>query len=95
MSVESLAIFVAVGLIAGWLAEKSLQTTGFGLVGALIVGVVGALIGVRFLPEFDIQLGDGIVSALFTATIGAVALLVLVRLLRGGEVWRGSSERGL
>ena len=42
MSGESLLIILLVGLIAGWLAGQIVQGTGFGLVGDLIIGIVGA-----------------------------------------------------
>ena len=62
-----------------------MQGTGFGLVGDLVVGLLGALIGSWLLPQLGIHLGTGLVSAIVNATIGAVLLLLIVRLVRGGE----------
>jgi uncharacterized membrane protein YeaQ/YmgE (transglycosylase-associated protein family) len=87
---ESLAIFLVAGLVTGWLAGMLLQDTGFGAVGDLVIGVIGGFGAGWLLPNFGIQFGGGITSAIVSATLGAVALLVLVRLLRGGNVWRGS-----
>jgi len=56
---------------------------GFGLIGDLIIGIVGAFIGNWLLPRLGIHLGVGIVSAIVNATIGAVVLLLIVRLVRG------------
>jgi uncharacterized membrane protein YeaQ/YmgE (transglycosylase-associated protein family) len=90
MSSESLLVIVLVGLIAGWLAGQIIRGTGFGLIGDLIIGILGAFIGDWLLPQIGIHLGVGIVSAIINATIGAVLLLLIVRLLRGGGNWGGS-----
>jgi uncharacterized membrane protein YeaQ/YmgE (transglycosylase-associated protein family) len=88
MSNESLVVVLAVGLVAGWLAGQIVQGTGFGIVGDLIIGVVGALIGSWMLPQLNVHLGSGIIAAIVNATIGALILLVVIRLVRGGGGWR-------
>src|SRR6187200_2854493 len=93
MSSESLLVILVVGLVAGWLAGQIVRGTGFGIVGDLIIVILGAFIGSWLLPRFGIHLGSGIISAIVNATIGAVLLLFVVRLLRGGGVW-GSRWRG-
>jgi uncharacterized membrane protein YeaQ/YmgE (transglycosylase-associated protein family) len=77
-----------VGLIAGWLAGQIVQDTGFGVVGDLIIGIVGAFIGSWLLPQLGIHLGAGLVAAIVNATIGAVILLLIIRLVHGGSGWR-------
>jgi uncharacterized membrane protein YeaQ/YmgE (transglycosylase-associated protein family) len=57
MSGESLLVILVVGLIAGWLV----QGTGFGIVGDLIIGIIGAFIGEWLLPQPGIHLGSGLV----------------------------------
>jgi uncharacterized membrane protein YeaQ/YmgE (transglycosylase-associated protein family) len=94
MSSESLLIILLVGLVAGWLAGQIVQGTGFGVMGDLAIGVVGAFIGGWLLPQLGIHLGSGIVSAILDATIGAFLLLVIVRLVRGGNGWRARLGRG-
>jgi uncharacterized membrane protein YeaQ/YmgE (transglycosylase-associated protein family) len=89
MSGESLLIILGVGLIAGWLAGQIVQGTGFGIVGDLLIGIVGAFIGSWLLPQLGIHLGLGIVAAIINATIGALILLLIMRLIRGGGGWRG------
>jgi uncharacterized membrane protein YeaQ/YmgE (transglycosylase-associated protein family) len=84
MSGESLLVILFVGLVAGWLAGQIVQGTGFGLVGDLIIGILGAFFGSWLLPQLGIHLGTGLVSAIVNATIGAVLLLLIVRLVRGG-----------
>jgi uncharacterized membrane protein YeaQ/YmgE (transglycosylase-associated protein family) len=90
MSGESLLVILFVGLVAGWLAGQIVQGTGFGIVGDLLVGIAGAFIGSWLLPQLGIHLGTGIISAIINATIGAILLLVVVRLVRGGGRWRRS-----
>ena len=50
LSNESLIVIILVGVIAGWLAGQIMQGSGFGLVGDLIIGIVGAFIGDWLLP---------------------------------------------
>ena len=94
LSNESLLVIVIVGIIAGWLAGKIVDGGGFGLIGDLVVGIIGAFIGDWLLPRLGIHLGTGIVAAFVNATIGAVVLLVLIRLVRGpGWGWRRGWSR--
>ena len=87
MSAESLLVIILVGAVAGWLAGQIVQGTGFGLVGDIIIGIVGAFIASWLFPQLGIHLGAGIVAAIIAATIGAVLLLVIVRLVRRGGRW--------
>ena len=64
MSSESLLVILFVGLVAGWLAGQIVQGTGFGLIGDLIVGILGAFIGSWLLPQLGIHLGTGLISAI-------------------------------
>jgi uncharacterized membrane protein YeaQ/YmgE (transglycosylase-associated protein family) len=87
MSGESLLVVLVVGLIAGWLAGQIVQGTGFGIVGDLLIGIGGAFIGGWLLPQLGLHLGSGIVLAVINATIGALLLLLVIRLVRGGGGW--------
>lgn len=90
MSNESLLVILFVGVVAGWLAGHLVRGTGFGLIGDLLVGIVGAFIGDWLLPRVGVHLGTGLVGAIVNATIGAILLLLVVRLLRGAApVGRG------
>ncbi len=80
MSSESLLVILFVGLVAGWLAGQIVQGTGFGIIGDIVIGILGAFIGSWLLPQLGIHLGTGLVSAILNATIGAVLLLLIVRL---------------
>jgi uncharacterized membrane protein YeaQ/YmgE (transglycosylase-associated protein family) len=84
LSNQSLLVIIVVGIVAGWLAGRVMEGGGFGLVGDLIVGLIGAFIGDWLLPRLGIHLGVGIVALIINAFIGAVVLLLLLRLLGGG-----------
>lgn len=84
MSGESLLVILIVGIVAGWLAGQIVRGTGFGLIGDLIIGILGAFIGSWLLPKLGIHLGAGIVRAIINATLGAIVLLLIIRLVRGG-----------
>jgi len=94
LSSESLLVILLVGLAAGWLAGQIVQGTGFGLIGDMIIGVAGAFIGDWLVPQLGIHLGVGIIGAIINATIGAVVLLFVIRLVRGGGRWSGRSGTG-
>jgi len=87
ISSESLLVILLVGLAAGWLAGKFVDGTGFGLVGDVIIGVIGAFIGDWLMPRLGLYLGAGLVAAIANATIGAIVLLLVIRLSRGGGRW--------
>lgn len=88
LSNENLMIIILVGLIAGWLAGQVMRGAGFGLVGDLIVGLLGALIGDWLLPRLDIHIGVGLLALIINAFIGAIVLLIILRLVGGGARWR-------
>jgi uncharacterized membrane protein YeaQ/YmgE (transglycosylase-associated protein family) len=94
MSTEGLLVIVIVGLIAGWLAGELVDGTGFGLVGDMIVGIIGSFIGHWLLPRIGLDLGAGLISAIVTATIGAVVLLLIIRLVRSAGRWNSGSANG-
>jgi uncharacterized membrane protein YeaQ/YmgE (transglycosylase-associated protein family) len=87
MSGESLLVILLIGAIAGWLAGQIVQGTGFGLIGDIIIGIVGAFIASWLFPQLGIRLGAGIVAEIIAATIGALVLLVIIRLVRRGGRW--------
>jgi uncharacterized membrane protein YeaQ/YmgE (transglycosylase-associated protein family) len=80
----ALIITLVVGGIAGWLASLLVQGTGFGLVGDVVVGILGALIAYWLFPILGITLtlGGGVLGAIIMAFIGAVILLVIVRVIK-------------
>ena len=82
LSGESILVILLVGLIAGWLAGQVVQGTGFGLIGDICIGIVGAFIASWLFPRLGLQLGAGLVREIVNATIGAILLLIIIRLVR-------------
>ncbi len=93
MSNQSLLIILVVGVVAGWLAGQIMRGSGFGIIGDLIVGILGAFFGGWLLPQLGVHLGSGLVPAIINATIGAVVLLFLIGLVRGGGRFGGWGNR--
>lgn len=81
MSLESIVVWLLVGAFAGWLAGVLVKGHGFGLGGNIVVGIIGAVIGGWALGMIGIGM-SGIVGAAIGATIGAVLLLLAIRLVR-------------
>lgn len=81
MTVESLILFLIIGLVAGWLAGRVIRGKGFGLLGNLIVGVLGAIIGGYLFDLLGIGAG-GIIGQIVVAFIGAIVLIFILSLLR-------------
>ena len=75
-------IFIVVGAVAGWLAELVVRGRGFGLIGDIVIGIIGALLASWLLPRLGIYLGPGIIYQIIEAFIGAVILLIILRLIR-------------
>lgn len=82
MTVAALIIFLIIGAIAGWLAGLIVKGYGFGLLGNIVVGIIGAFIAGLLFPALGLAFGGGILAAIIHATIGAVILLVLIRLVK-------------
>lgn len=83
LSNQGLLVVLVVGIVAGFLAGRLVRGAGFGLVGDLIVGVLGSLVGTWLFPRIGLHLGTGTVSAIVNATLGAIVLLLAVRLVAG------------
>ncbi|MBC7830533.1 MAG: GlsB/YeaQ/YmgE family stress response membrane protein [Hyphomicrobium sp.] len=81
MDIQSLLILLLIGAIAGWLAGTLVKGYGFGLVGNIVIGVIGAFIGAWLLPQFGLWEG-GLIGSIISATIGAIILLLLIGLVR-------------
>ena len=75
--------FVIIGAVAGWLAGQFMRGYGFGLLGDIVVGIIGAFIGGYLLPRLRIEIGQGMLGSLIAAFVGAVLLLFVVRLFTG------------
>lgn len=78
----SILWFLVVGVVAGWLAGVLVKGGGFGLVGDLVVGVIGAFLGGFLFSTLGASGGGGLVGSIIVATVGAVVLLFVVRLVK-------------
>jgi len=83
LSGESLLVILLVGLVAGWLAGKIVTGLGFGLIGNIAIGIVGALVGSWLFPRLGIYIGTGIINQIIAATVGAVLVLFIIGSIRG------------
>lgn len=81
MGIEGFLIMLVIGAIAGWLAGQIVSGYGYGLVGNIVIGIVGAFIAGLLLPRLGLGL-DGILGSIIFATIGAVILLFLIRVVK-------------
>jgi len=81
--------WIVVGLIAGWLAGLVVKGGGFGCVGDIIVGVIGGLLGGWIASSF-FHMGDPMsglnIESVVVAFIGAVILIIILRLISGRRV---------
>ena len=82
MAAETILIWLVVGAVAGWLAGVIVKGGGFGLLGDIVVGIIGAFVGGWLLPKLGVHLGAGLVAIIASATIGAIVLLLILRLVR-------------
>lgn len=74
--------FLVIGAIAGWLAGQLVKGRGFGLLGNIVVGIIGALVGGFIFRAAGASPGGGTMGSLITAVVGAVVLLFLSGLIR-------------
>jgi len=81
MDLISLAIFLGIGALAGWLAGVILKGGGFGLLVNIVIGILGAIVGGFAFGLLGISAG-GLLGSILTATVGAVLLLVIVGLIK-------------
>lgn len=81
LDLQALLILLIVGAIAGWLAGTLVKGYGFGLVGNIVIGVIGAFIGAWLMPMLGFGMA-GLIGQIVSATIGAIILLLLIGLVR-------------
>lgn len=78
--------WIIVGLIAGWLAGLVVRGSGFGVLGDIIVGIVGAIIG-GFIAAYAFGIPGAVsgvnLTSIIVAFLGAVLALIIVRAVTG------------
>jgi len=82
VGVESIIIMIVIGAIAGWLAGKIIRGFGFGLIWNIIIGIIGAFIGVWLLTQLNITPFSGFFGSIVNATVGAIVLLFIIGVIR-------------
>jgi uncharacterized membrane protein YeaQ/YmgE (transglycosylase-associated protein family) len=82
MEPTSLIGFLLIGAVAGWLAGLLMRGGGFGLLGNIVVGIIGAFVGGFLFGMVGISAGGGMIGSLVTAVIGAAVLLFVVGLFK-------------
>jgi uncharacterized membrane protein YeaQ/YmgE (transglycosylase-associated protein family) len=82
MEAHSLIAWLIIGAVAGWLAGTFVKGGGFGLIGDIVVGIIGAFIGGWLAGVLHVHVGSGWVSTILTAAAGAIVLLVILRAVR-------------
>ena len=86
MTLETLLLWLVVGLIAGWLAS-AVVGGGFGLLGDIVVGVVGSFLGGFLFRALHVHAPfHGLAGTIFVAFCGAVVLLLLLRVIRSASI---------
>jgi uncharacterized membrane protein YeaQ/YmgE (transglycosylase-associated protein family) len=79
-----LIAWLVVGLIAGWLAGVMMKGSGYGVVGDVIIGLVGAVIG-GFLFGVFVPGTTGFIGSIFVAFLGACVLIFILRAFSSGR----------
>ncbi len=74
--------FILIGAAAGWLGGQFMKGTGFGLLGNIVVGIIGGFLGGFLFNVFGLSSDGSLVGSLVTATVGAIVLIYIVKLLK-------------
>jgi uncharacterized membrane protein YeaQ/YmgE (transglycosylase-associated protein family) len=82
VGIDSIIVMIIVGAIAGWLAGQLVRGFGFGLLWNIIIGIVGAFIGVWLLTQLGFVPFSGFVGSIVNSVIGAVILLIIAGFIR-------------
>jgi uncharacterized membrane protein YeaQ/YmgE (transglycosylase-associated protein family) len=83
----SILAWIVLGLVAGWLAGTLMRGGGYGIVGDIVLGILGAIVGgwlTGLVLGVDLMTGFNIQS-LIVAVLGAVVLVGISRLFTGGR----------
>lgn len=84
LSLSTIVWWLIVGLIAGFLASVVMRGGGYGIVGDIIAGLVGAFVGGWLFSLIGVSAGGGIIGTIIVAFIGACIVIAIVRALSGG-----------
>ena len=73
-----------IGAVSGWLADVIRRGFGFGLLGNIVIGILGAFVGQWLFRELDVSIGSGMLNQIITSVIGALVVLFVIGLLNLG-----------
>ena len=82
MGMTGFLIFLVIGAVSGRLAGHIMRGGGFGLLGDIVIGIVGAVVGGYLFGLAGLSAGGGLIGSIVTATLGAMALLFVIRLVK-------------
>ena len=84
MEPQSIVIWLVIGAVAGFLAGLIMEGGGFGLIGNIVIGILGAVVAGYLFPRLgvSIPIADPIIRSIAVSTIGAVILLFVIGLVR-------------
>lgn len=84
MTVEGIIIALIVGGIGGWLAGVIVKGAGFGIIGNIVIGIIGAFVSSWLLPQLGLSfsVGNALITSILYAMVGAIIVLVLLSLIR-------------
>lgn len=83
MNPGGILAWLLVGLVAGWLAGQFMRGGGFGLIGDIVMGIVGAFVGGLLFAFLLPGSAVGLIGSVVVAFIGAVVLILAIRVLPG------------
>jgi uncharacterized membrane protein YeaQ/YmgE (transglycosylase-associated protein family) len=78
----SLLWFILIGALAGWLAGRITKGKGFGLIGNIVVGILGAVLGGWLFKVMGVYIDGALIGSLVTAVFGAIVLLYMITLIK-------------
>jgi uncharacterized membrane protein YeaQ/YmgE (transglycosylase-associated protein family) len=84
LSLGTVVWWLLVGLIAGFLASMIMRGGGYGIVGDIIVGIIGAFLGGWLFSLLGVSAGGGLIGSIIVALIGAIILIAILRAISGG-----------
>jgi len=82
MSITTILVVLAIGAVSGWLAGVLVKGGGFGLIGDIVIGIIGAVVGGFLFAQLNITMGTGVINDIISSTIGAVVLLFVIGLVK-------------
>ena len=92
MGLHGILAWIVIGTVAGWLTGKIMRGDGYGFIGDIVVGIIGAFIGGWLAGKLGISIGSGLIASIITATIGAVILVLILRMVRNGPEKRAAQR---